>query len=145
MSNNYNIFLFSKSELYRTKNTGNGKSVPHLLAEAVGFEPTSPCGLPDFERLPLWLRSSLSVPFFTRFHCKTGQNEPNSRKNDRKLIENCHMTSVRRASKIRENRLAVRFHGRYRGTKPSRFRVRAVMTTSIRFRIRSYGDDAFGL
>lgn len=24
-----------------------------LLAEAVGFEPTSPCGLPDFESGPL--------------------------------------------------------------------------------------------
>ena len=30
------------------KKTGSVKSLP-VLAETVGFEPTSPCGLPDFE------------------------------------------------------------------------------------------------
>ena len=55
------------------------------------------------------------------------------------------MASARRASKIRENRLAVRFHGRYRGTKPSRFRVRAVMsccgTRNLLLAIRSPNFD----
>ena len=67
---------------------GTDKPAPLILAEAVGFEPTRRANaLRDFERLPLWLRSSLSVPFFTRFCPKTGQNEPNPRKIDRKRIE----------------------------------------------------------
>ena len=61
----------------------------YFLAEKVGFEPTQRANaLRDFERLPVWLHSSLSVPFFTRFRPKTGQNKPNPRKFDRKLIEN---------------------------------------------------------
>ena len=32
-----------------------------LLAETVGFEPTSPCGLPDFESGPLWPLRYLST------------------------------------------------------------------------------------
>ena len=46
----------SKSEnFYRIERTLENTMLSRVpLAEAVGFEPTSPCGLPDFESGPLW-------------------------------------------------------------------------------------------
>ena len=74
---------------HQPKIQGTENPFPVFLAEKVGFEPTQRANaLRDFERLPPRLRSSLSVPFFTRFRPKTGQNKPNPRKFDRKLIEN---------------------------------------------------------
>lgn len=78
-----------------------------LFARRISTAATRPCSL---HPPPAALAG---LPTSIRFHIKLF----------RILIENCQMTSVRRASKIRENRLAVRVCGIYRATKPSRFRV----------------------
>ena len=58
-----------------------------FMAEAVGFEPTSACALPDFERFAFRLSPSPSVPNFRLFRRKSDRICACSGKNDRKVID----------------------------------------------------------